>query len=71
MIDYLTISPFNNPFIQQKGIHDLVLLEYNTRKKQNKTKAHPALIPHAGQTPTPNLYLKGGPTTGWAKPSRG
>ena len=68
MIDYLTNSPFNNPFIQEKGIHVLVLLEYNTRQKQNKTKTHPALIPHAvpyaGQTPAPDLYLEGGPTTG-------
>ena len=62
MIDYL----INNPFIQQKCIH--VLLEYNTRQKQNKTKPHPALIPHAvpyaGQMPAPDLYLKRGPMTG-------
>ena len=68
MIDYLTNSPFNSPFIQQKGIHVLVMLEYSTRQKQNKTKQHLALIPHAvpyaGQTPTSDLYLKGGPTTG-------
>ena len=68
MIDYLTNSPFNSPFIQKKGIHVLVLLEYNTRQKQNKTKSHPALIPHAvpyeGQTPALDLYLKGGPTMG-------
>ena len=62
MIDYLINSPFNSPFIQQKGIH--VLLEYNTRQKQNKTKPHPALIPHAvpyaSQTSAPDLYMKGG-----------
>ena len=66
MIDYLTNSLFNISFIQQKGIHVLVLLEYNTRQKQNKTKSHPALIPHAvpyaGQMPAPDLYLKEGPT---------
>ena len=68
MIDYLTISPFNSPFILLKGIHVLVLLAYNTRQKQNKTKPHPTLIPHAvpyaGQTPAQDLYLKGGLTTG-------
>ena len=67
MIDYLTNSLFNSPFIQQKSIHDLVMLEYNTRQKQNKKNPHPILIPHGvpyvGQTPTPDLYLKGGPTT--------
>ena len=60
MINYLT----NSPFRQQKGIHVLVMLEYNTRQKQNQTKPHPTLIPHAGQTPAPDLYLKGGLTTG-------
>ena len=61
-------GPFNSPFIQQKGIHVLVMLEYNTRQKQNKTKPHPALIPHAvpyaGQTPASDLYLKGVPRWG-------
>ena len=61
-------SPFNSPFIQQKGIHVLVMLESNKRQKQNKTKPHSALIPHAvpyaGQMPAPDLYLKGGPTMG-------
>ena len=62
MIDYLTNSPFNSPFIQQKGIHVLVLLEYNTRQKQNKIKSHPALIPvpYAGQKPAPNLVPEKG-----------
>ena len=70
MIDYLTNSPYNDPFILQKGIHVFVLLEYNKgqKKKKKKTKLHPTLIPHAvpyaGQTLAPDLYLKGGPTTG-------
>ena len=68
MIDYLANNPFNSPFIQEKGIHVLVMLEYNTRQKQNKTKPHPALIPHAvpyvGQMPASDLYLKGVPRRG-------
>ena len=68
MIDYLTISPFKSHFLQQKGKHVLVILEYNTRQKQNKTKPHPAIIPHVvpyeGQTSAPDLYLKGGPMMG-------
>ena len=72
MIDYLINSPFYSPFIQQKGIHVLVMLEYNKRQKPNKTKPHPALIPHgvlyAGQTPTPDLYLKGVPRRGEQSP---
>ena len=71
MIDYLTNSPFNSLFIQQKGIHVLVLFGYNTRQKQNKTKPYPALIPHAvpyaGQMPV----LEKGGGGGGGVPRRG
>ena len=78
MMDYLTNSPFNSHFIQQKRIHVLVLLEYNTRQKKKKHQSlervtpgftHvlvliPHAVPYAGQTPAPDKHLKGGPTTG-------
>ena len=61
MIDY-NYSLFTVSLIPKRCIC-LVMLEYNARQKQNKTKPCLALIlyavPYVGQSPVLDLYLKG------------
>ena len=66
MIDYLTNSLFNSHFIQQKGIHVLVMLEYNTRQKK-KTEHNKVT---SGSNPSCGLICESDVCTGLV-PERG
>ena len=66
IIDYNQQSLYS-PF-DTNNVHVMVLLEYNTRQKQNKTKPHPVIIPYAvpyvSPPPALDLYLKRGGEVG-------